>query len=146
MLDYLKETYCVDSSRIFSTGFSYGGSMSYTAACNMSDIFRAIGAMAGAPISGARCTSQTPERPVATWGTHGTEDTALPITMAEPIIEVLRENNGCSATTHPVEPSPCVAYDDCDPGYPVIWCPREGDTHAIPNFAASAIADFFMQF
>lgn len=146
MLDYLETEYCVDASRVFATGFSYGGSMSFTAACNMSDIFRGIGAMAGAPISGATCERQQPQRRVAIWATHGTDDTALPITMAEPMVEALREYNGCSATTVPVEPSPCVAYEGCDDGYPVVWCPREGDPHAIPGFAASAIADFFMQF
>jgi poly(3-hydroxybutyrate) depolymerase len=62
---------CVDRSRYFATGFSYGGSMSYTAACNMSDKFRAVAAMAGAPISGARCTTMTPARPVAVLGIHG---------------------------------------------------------------------------
>ncbi len=102
--------------------------------------------MAGAPISGANCTRRAPKRPVAIWATHGTEDTALPITMAEPMIEALRINNGCSATTQPTTPSPCVAYENCSTGYPVVWCPREGDVHAIPSFAAKSIADFFMQF
>ena len=49
----LEAKYCIDKARYYATGFSYGGSMSFTAACNMSDVFRAIGAMAGAPISGA---------------------------------------------------------------------------------------------
>ena len=64
---------CVDRARYFATGFSYGGSMSYTAACNMSDKFRAVASMAGAPISGAACTSQEPERPVAVLGIHEPE-------------------------------------------------------------------------
>ncbi len=146
MFAFLKENYCVDESRIFSTGFSYGGSMSFTAACNLSDIFRAVGAMAGAPISGASCTRTTPERRVAVWATHGIADSVLQISMAEPMMEVLRINNGCSAETSPVEPSPCVAYQGCDPGYPVVWCPREGDGHSIPGFSAEAIANFFKQF
>jgi len=37
----------------------------------MSDVFRAIGAMSGALISGAKCTSKKPERPVAISATHG---------------------------------------------------------------------------
>lgn len=146
MMADMEEKYCVDKSRYFSTGFSFGGSMSYTVACNMSDVFRAIGAMSGAPISGATCTTVAPERPVAVWATHGSEDTALPITMAEPIIEALVANNGCDTTTHSVEPDPCVEYDGCDDGYPVVWCRREGDPHAIPGFAAEAIANFFQQF
>lgn len=142
----IEAKYCVDRARYFATGFSYGGSMSYTAGCNMSDVFRAIAAMSGAPISGATCTSQVPERPVAVWATHGSEDTALPITMAEPIIESFVQNNGCTTETEPVDPSPCVAYQGCQEGYPVVWCRREGDPHAIPDFAAAAISDFFQQF
>jgi poly(3-hydroxybutyrate) depolymerase len=142
----LEGKYCVDMARYFATGFSYGGSMSYTAACNMSDVFRAIGAMSGAPISGAACTTKKPARPVAVWATHGDQDTALPITMAQPIIDALAKYNGCTTTTQPVDPSPCVAFQGCQEGYPVVWCIRQGDTHAIPSFAAGSIATFFQQF
>jgi poly(3-hydroxybutyrate) depolymerase len=148
---------CVDTSRYFATGFSYGGSMSYTAACNMSDKFRAVAAMAGAPISGARCTSMTPARPVAVLGIHGEEDTALPITMAEPIIETWIEKNGCTEQTQPSDllDDICATaesalatgeYQGCMPGYPVIWCPMPGRPHEIPSWSGNAIAQFFMQF
>jgi len=148
---------CIDRARYFATGFSYGGSMSYTAACNMSDKFRAVAAMAGAPISGARCANQTPERPVAVLGIHGEEDTALPITMAEPIIEAWIEKNGCSGETRPSElldaicatvesALPTGAYQGCMEGYPVIWCPMPGRPHEIPSWTPDAIATFFMQF
>ena len=139
----LEGKYCVDKARYYATGFSYGGSMSYTAACNMSDVFRAIGAAAGAPISGATCTSKVPARKVAVWATHGDADTALAITMAQPIIDSFVKNNGCTTTTKPVDPSPCVEYQGCAEGYPVIWCVRPGDPHAIPSFFAQAVADFF---
>jgi poly(3-hydroxybutyrate) depolymerase len=148
---------CVDRSRYFATGFSYGGSMSYTAACNMSDKFRAVAAMAGAPISGAKCTSMAPQRPVAVLGIHGEEDTALPITMAEPIIETWIEKNGCTDETMPsgLLDSICQtdqsalkagAYQGCMEGYPVIWCPMPGRPHEIPMWSGNAIAKFFMQF
>lgn len=142
----IEAKYCVDTSRYFSTGFSYGGSMSYTAACNMSDVFRAVAAMAGAPISGARCSSQAPERPVAFWGSHGEDDTALPIDMALPIRDAFVEKNGCSSMTEPVDPSPCVAYQGCSEGYPVIWCQVPGMGHAIPDYSPTAIAEFFQRF
>ena len=148
---------CVDRSRYFATGFSYGGSMSYTAACNMSDKFRAVAAMAGAPISGARCTSMTPARPVAVLGIHGEEDTALGINLAEPIIETWIEKNGCTMQTQPSSllnsicataesALPTGEYQGCMPGYPVIWCPMPGRPHEIPTWSGNAIATFFQQF
>ena len=145
MMD-LETKYCVDKARYYATGFSFGGSMSYTAACNMSDVFRAIGAMSGAPISGAKCTSKKPDRPVAVWATHGGMDTVLPISLATPIFDVLAKNNGCGTDTKPVDPSPCVAYQGCMPGYPAVFCLRPNDPHAIPSFAAAAISTFFQQF
>jgi poly(3-hydroxybutyrate) depolymerase len=157
IMETIEANLCVDRSRYFATGFSYGGSMSYTAACNMSDKFRAVAAMAGAPISGARCTSMSPARPVAVLGIHGEEDTALPITMAEPIIETWIEKNGCGMQTAPSSllNSICATaesslatgeYQGCMPGYPVIWCPMPGRPHEIPSWSGNAIAEFFMQF
>jgi hypothetical protein len=157
IMETIEANLCVDRARYFATGFSYGGSMSYTAACNMSDKFRAVAAMAGAPISGARCANTAPERPVAVLGIHGEEDTALPITMAEPIIEAWLEKNGCSNDTGPSDlldsicataesALPTGAYQGCMEGYPVIWCPMPGRPHEIPMWSGATIARFFMQF
>jgi poly(3-hydroxybutyrate) depolymerase len=157
IMDTIEASLCVDRARYFATGFSYGGSMSYTAACNMSDKFRAVAAMAGAPISGAACTREEPERPVAVLGIHGEEDTALPITMAEPIIQTWLQKNGCSEETQPslITGSDCATslsalatgeYQGCMEGYPVIWCPIPGYPHNIPMWSGSAIAEFFQQF
>ncbi len=142
----IEAKYCIDKSRYFATGFSYGGSMSFTAACNMSDIFRAIGAQAGSTVSGATCARKTPARMVAIWATHGDADTTLPIGNTTPMIDALVKNNGCSTTTSSVTPSPCVAYQGCKEGYPVVWCVRPGDGHAMANFAPDAITKFFQQF
>lgn len=140
----IETQYCIDKSRYFSGGFSFGGSMSYTAALCMDDIFRAVGIMAGAPISGAG--SCEPEHPVAAWINHGTADEALPITMSTPLRDELVAKNGCDGTSRPVEPAPCVAYDNCANGYPVIWCEQADVGHAIPSYGAKAITDFFKQF
>jgi poly(3-hydroxybutyrate) depolymerase len=157
IMETIEANVCVDRARYFATGFSYGGSMSYTAACNMSDKFRAVDAMAGAPISGAACTRTEPERPVAVLGIHGEEDTALPITLAEPIIETWIEKNGCTSQTAPSSlldsicataesALPTGSYQGCMEGYPVIWCPMPGRPHEIPMWSGAAIAEFFMQF
>jgi poly(3-hydroxybutyrate) depolymerase len=142
----IEAKYCVDTSRYFAAGFSYGGSMSFTAACNMSDIFRAVGAMSGSTVSGATCATKKPGRMVAVWATHGDADTVLPISAAQSMIEALAKDNGCTTTTKAVDPSPCLAYQGCQDGYPVIWCVRPGDGHAIPSFGGSAIATFFQQY
>jgi hypothetical protein len=157
IMETIEANLCVDRARYFATGFSYGGSMSYTAACNMSDKFRAVAAMAGAPISGARCANTAPARPVAVLGIHGEKDTALPITMAEPIIEAWLKKNGCTNSTMPSDlldsicataesELPTGAYQGCLAGYPVIWCPMPGRPHEIPMWSGASIARFFKQF
>jgi polyhydroxybutyrate depolymerase len=144
MLTWLSSNYCIDQNRIMATGMSYGGIMSDTLACQMPDVFRAIGVMSGALYSfgGATCGSH----PIAAWMTHGTADTTVDISGGEAARDQVLKDNGCGATTQPVDPSPCVSYDGCTSGYPVVWCPVDGEGHTIPAFAASAIAAFFKQF
>jgi poly(3-hydroxybutyrate) depolymerase len=47
MVEWAKENLCIDQSRIFATGFSYGGMISNLIGCQMSDVFRAVAPMAG---------------------------------------------------------------------------------------------------
>src|SRR5262249_46176155 len=66
--------FCVDKARLFSTGFSYGGMMSHTIACEMPDVFRAVGIMSGILIGRAQsCLNHG----IAAWITHGEADTTL---------------------------------------------------------------------
>jgi len=131
---------------VFSVGFSYGGIMSHTIACQMSDTFRAVAPIAGA-IFGRTNTCLT--HPIAAWMTHGSMDTSasggVDFTAGESARDRIVALNHCTSTTAPTDPSPCVAYQGCDAGYPVQWCPHDG-AHVIPSFAAAAVASFFLQF
>jgi len=144
-LAYMNTNYCVDQARVFSVGFSYGGIMSHTIACQMSDTFRAVAPMAGAIFG--RPTCQT--HPIAAWMTHGTMDTSaaggVDFTAGQSARDRIVTLNHCTTTTVAVDPSPCVAYQGCDGGYPVHWCQHDG-AHVIPSFAAAAVSNFFLQF
>jgi hypothetical protein len=87
--------------------------------------------------------------PIAAWMTHGTMDTAaaggVDYTAGMMARDRILTLNHCQATTTPAAPSPCVAYDGCDSGYPVHWCSHDG-AHVIPTFAAEGVANFFLQF
>jgi polyhydroxybutyrate depolymerase len=66
----LESDYCIDPKRVFATGFSNGAMMSYRLACEASDTFAAVAAVAGAvTIDDCR-----PERPVPVLAFHGTAD------------------------------------------------------------------------
>ncbi len=143
LLEWMKKSYCIDEKRVFSVGMSYGGIMSNTLGCQMGGVFRAIAPMAGSgpfQFGTSACVGQ-----VAAWLTHGTGDTVVTYDAGVGSRETWRTRNKCQATSQPTPPSPCVAYDGCDPGYPVHWCAWDGG-HTIPTFAAGAIWSFLSQF
>ncbi|WP_438022787.1 alpha/beta hydrolase family esterase [Sorangium sp. So ce233] len=141
MLDRLGAELCIDQSRIFSTGFSYGGMMSYAIGCAMGDVFRAIAPMSGALYSGC----EDGDNPVAMWGAHGDADDVVPVENGRSARDVFLERNHCAQQTTPVQPDPCVSYEGCDAGYPVVWCEFSGG-HAPQNNAGESIWNFFSQF
>jgi poly(3-hydroxybutyrate) depolymerase len=144
LVERLESELCIDQSRIFSTGFSYGGMMSFAVGCALGDTFRAIAPYAGALYSG--CEDGT--APVAMWGSHGYSDGAdgvVPIANGREGRDVFLERNGCGTETVPVAPDECVSYQGCQAGYPVTWCEWDGG-HWWPSFASEAVWDFFSQF
>ncbi len=46
LLDHIEATFCVDRTRVYSTGMSDGGAMTSVLACEMSNRFAAFGAVA----------------------------------------------------------------------------------------------------
>jgi len=143
MLADVQGKYCVDNARIFSTGFSYGGMFSFALGCEMSDVFRAIAPMSGALYSDTGCKGTGPH--IAMWGSHGTSDTVVPIADGRAARDKILKQNHCGTDTVAVDPSPCVKYQGCDPGYDVTWCEWDGP-HGIPSFGTSAITAFFKTF
>tara|TARA_B100000427_G_C15511506_1_gene596413 strand:+ start:222 stop:1145 length:924 start_codon:yes stop_codon:yes gene_type:complete len=69
----LKEEYKLDSKRIFATGMSNGGDMSYLLACTSSDIFSAIAPVAGVMMKDT-LESCNPKNGIPVFEIHGTKD------------------------------------------------------------------------
>src|SRR3982751_1544441 len=88
---------CVDTTQIFSVGFSYGGSMSYELACARPTVFRAVAVYSGGVLSG--CDGGT--EPVAYLGIHGVSDTTLPISGGHSMRDRFVKNDGCTAMSPP---------------------------------------------
>lgn len=136
-----QKDYCVDSQRVFAVGFSYGAMFSYAIGCELGGLFRAIAPMSGALLSGCNLSG----KPMAMWASHGTSDSLVSISSGRQARDKILQQNHCGTQTKPVDPSPCVAYQGCDDGYPVTWCEWDGD-HNRPPFGNSAVAAFFKQF
>jgi poly(3-hydroxybutyrate) depolymerase len=120
---------CIDRTRIFATGFSYGAAMSHALACARADVFRGVALYAGATLSG--CAGGT--TPIAYFHAHGVEDSVLDFEMAGvPLRDRYVALNGCTPQNPPAPASfsgthICTSYEGCSEGHPVRWCAHGGD-------------------
>ena len=157
MLALFKAELCIDTSQIFSLGFSYGGAMSYALACARPAVFRAVAVYSGANLSG--CNGGT--QPVAYIGLHGTQDNVLPIASGRALRDTFVRNNRCTQQNPPEPPSGSLthivtAYSGCMPGYPVVWAAFDGGHNPAPidgcncsgwrTWTSGVVWDFFTQF
>jgi len=128
MLKLIQDNYCVDTSHIITSGFSYGGGMSYELACARAKVFHAAVIYEGGQLSGCDGGGD----PIALWQTEGLTDTTVSMSLATPIRDRFVKNNGCTAQNPPQPPQPppylstgghiCTDYAGCSAGHPVRWC------------------------
>ncbi len=107
ILDDLREIAPVDDKRIFATGMSNGGIISYRLACELSEQIAAIGPVSGT-LNLAGCA---PEQPVAVIHFHGTDDQHLPYDGGVGPKSV----TGVNYTSVPDSIHFWVTYDQCEP-------------------------------
>lgn len=127
----VEENFCVDTNRIFATGWSYGGSMSYATACERplgaaNGFVRAIAVYSGAQLSG-QCT---PKMPVAYYASHGTSDGVLNYDSGITLARNYAAANGCNWVTPTKVTSGnhvCTDLMGCSSGYPEQFCSFNGD-------------------
>lgn len=140
MISRFKTTLCIDENRVFGVGFSMGAIMTLTAGCDASNGFRAIAPMSASLPS----TCSGAGKPLAYWGSHGTNDPTIDIRQGEAVRDSFIKQNGCKSTSTPDDRAGCVSYDGCAAGAPVTWCTFEG-VHEPPTFAGEAIWKFTSQ-
>ena len=101
IIDFMTANYRIDTDRIYSTGMSNGGFMSYHLACNLSEKIAAVASVTGS-MTLETYNSCEPDRPISIMQIHGSQDEVVPYrgnqTM-KPIDEVMnywRQNNRCN--------------------------------------------------
>ncbi|MBI5712565.1 MAG: prolyl oligopeptidase family serine peptidase, partial [Chloroflexi bacterium] len=72
LIDQMIATYTIDPKRVYVTGISNGGMMSYKLACELADKIAAI-----APVAGALNVECKPSQPVSVIAFHGTDDQSV---------------------------------------------------------------------
>jgi poly(3-hydroxybutyrate) depolymerase len=151
MVAEVQANLCVDSARIFASGFSSGGFLSNTLGCRRGDVVRAIVPVAG----GDRDFSDVEGNDlcvghVAAMVISSPLDTSDP-TGGPPGIshhqrglrarDYFRARNGCADVADPVAPEGCVRYQGCMPGAEVFYCEHQ-QGHAWPAPLHAAASDF----
>lgn len=137
MLDDLEREFCVDRTRVYSTGMSNGGFLSYRFACEQT-LFAAIAPVA-AIVSVPTCT---PSRAVPVLHFHGSADLLVPVdgrpTWSPPVpsldqtIDGWKQRNGCTGeptVTFQNGDVTCEAWADCN----VERCLVDGGGHTWPG-------------
>ena len=154
----VEENFCVDKNRIFATGWSYGGSMSYRTACSRplggtaSWGVRGVAVYSGAQLSGT-CT---PSKSVAYYGSHGTGDNVLGYDGGVGLAQNFAKANGCTWATPTKVTSGnhvCTNMTGCGAGYPVDFCSFNGphtpdpkDPNQNTSWQYQLVWNFFNQF
>jgi poly(3-hydroxybutyrate) depolymerase len=123
---------CIDKTRIFATGFSFGGAMSLAIACTRADVFRGVAFFSGADLTGS-CTG-TLTKPIAYYASQASQDsTGDPMPTSGRVKQAeFAAVNGCmpeaNATKFPAagQPHTCTNYKGCSAGHPTEYCVFDG--------------------
>jgi len=156
MIDEISTTHaCIDRTRVYAGGFSNGGFMSHRLACERSDLFAAIG-----PVAGTITVPCASSRPVPVWHIHGTDDWLIPYdgnfqyNGAPYSQDIWGDRNGCSNLTSIVYENGrtiCRAKNNCDNGADATLCSVDGGSHSY-DFSSRGINsaetswEFYSQF
>jgi poly(3-hydroxybutyrate) depolymerase len=136
IVDTLSKELCIDTTRNFATGYSNGGFMADAVGCMRSAQFKGIAVMEGGT-GGTQCGQ------VGAFLMHNADDMTVPLSYGTSLRDKWLATNGCTMTSHAVTPDPCVAYDGCSAGHPVVWCEPATGGHK-PSYAVSlGIGPFF---
>ena len=134
ILAQIEDDLCIDKSRVFATGFSFGGGMAMALACTRADVFRAVAFFSGADLTGSCPTTLT--QPIAYYASQASED-ANGMSPTNPMTGEMKQAqfaavNGCteepSSTTFPAagQPHTCTIYENCSEGHPTEYCVFNG--------------------
>ena len=164
VIDQVSQDYNVDDRRIYLTGHSNGGFMSYRMACDFAETVAAVGSVAGATRGNdALCT---PSEPVSVLQVHGTEDFVISydgddlegafVPSAPETVARWAVHNGCDSTPVPADnldldgflpgsETEVETFENCARGSAVELWSIIGASHspALTEDFANGLIDFF---
>lgn len=153
LLDVLIADYAVDTNRIYATGMSNGGFMSYRLACELSDRIAAIAPVA-ASLSLRECT---PRRPVPIIHFHSVLDSSVPYeggigdgvsdhynAPLDSVLNAWAGKNGCQSGKLTIQDDADFSnyqWTDCDCSADIEWYLTKDGGHSWPGGNQTVIGD-----
>ena len=148
LIDTLSKNYNIDPARIFSTGMSNGGFMSYRLACELNNRISKIASVTGSMNTTLQGTC-SPGAPIPVMQIHGTNDPTVSyngsfgVVAIEDVVDYWVNNNNCD-TAPIVESLPDIntsdnstveryTYANGDAGSSVIFYKVIGGGHTWPD-------------
>ena len=136
----------IDPQRVFATGMSNGGMMGYRLACEASDVFRAIAAVAGTdgtedcrpgrPVSVFHIHAKDDDRVLFNGGSGSASDTHADFVSVPATVEKWARLNACSGAAQTVLKRSgvvCEVRSGCASGAEVRLCVTDSGGHAWPG-------------
>jgi polyhydroxybutyrate depolymerase len=135
MISSLQTQACIDARRVFASGCSNGGAMSYRLACEAADVIAAVAPVDFDCVVGGGCGNCSPSRPITTVQFRGTNDTAVPYggpnSGAQANFATWGEINACNGDAAALQQSAdgCEAFPGCGAGAETVLCTVQDGTH-----------------
>ncbi len=103
IIDEMNTRYGIDRDRVYLSGFSMGGMMTYYAATQIADNIAAFAPVTGFLMDGPNTNSS---RPIPIIHVHGMDDTYVPYSRVQECLDAWIERNGCPTTPEVIQPYP----------------------------------------
>lgn len=160
LLTHLFDNLCIDTTRVFSTGFSFGAMFTNSLAQDFQHRLRAVAVYATADIN--IYLPQNKGKPIAWMGTVGMSDGMCTPKLGRSARDRILKNNGINGSDARGEKATeysgsgnhvCYDYKTVDPRFPVKWCTFKGSHEWEPKDSGSKSSwvpqttwEFFNQF
>lgn len=103
IIDEMYDRYGIDRKRVYLSGFSMGGMMTYHAATKIADKIAAFAPVSGYLMGGPNTNSS---RPIPIIHTHGTGDDVVPFAGVQTCLDAWISRNDCPVTAVVTQPYP----------------------------------------
>jgi poly(3-hydroxybutyrate) depolymerase len=133
LVDTIDAQYHIDRNRVYASGFSQGGFMSFLLGCKYSDVFAAI-----APVSGMLNSTCTLKRPVPMFLKFGTKESVASVSQFMSSVNSWLKLDSCPSTPVVIRPYPTsnpksavtrLYYGPCAQGSEVVVDTVSGGEH-----------------